>query len=651
MADIKDEQAQIAQLQAENAKLKQQIDDMHQSPMAFLHEFDEQAGLHQTLSDLPYYMCVLDEQLRFIYVNRTYGQMGMNQALEQKIHDVLPEFTHAIIDDAFVRARSLKTAVDFALEAYDAYELRCRVQPIMGGKRWLFIVHDVSRENSNEKHLSEVQQRYVALNDNFPMAIIECDVHGKILQWSNGAAKLFGYKKSEMLNQPLQKLSSSKRWSEKIAQTFKDAKSGKNNLQLQIAVHHKNGKKIHCRWHVNVIFESQSKIGSFFIIGDDLTKIVETRNNLRRAKKQAEDLAEAKSNFIAAVSHELRTPMHGILNAAELLGMQVHNPNNQELVSLICDSGEALLHVIDDVLNYSRLEAEKMQLNMEWVSLHHITENVCSLMQGMVQEKQNRIHLNSDAQALSFYCDGGRVRQILYNLIGNAVKFTKHGNIDVILRHQKISDNEASIVIEVKDTGIGIAKDKLSNIFESFFQADETINSRFGGSGLGLSISKKIALLMGGDIVVNSEEGVGSSFSLQLKAASQQAEDSTPKKQSTRNYKKTILVVDDNAINISISLRLLERLGCLVDVAMNGVEACEKASAKAYDVIFMDIQMPVMDGHEAAKKIKAEVSSSLPIIAMSANKLTDSQSKVMTGFLTKPFNHEQLVELLDDLFL
>lgn len=651
MAGTKDEQALLAQLQAENAQLKQQVEDLKNSPLAYLHTLGDQTHLSEILSDLPYYLCVLDEDLRFLYVNRLYGDKTFDEVMHQRIYKVFPKFFHGVIGEAVAEARSSNKTSDFAIESGEAYELRCQMQPIKGGEYWIFIVHDVGRENTNEKHLSKIQQRYVALNDNFPMAIIECDVHGKILQWSDGATKLFGYKKSEMLNQHLQKLSPSQNWSNKITQTFNDAKGGKDSVQLQIAVHHKDGHEIHCRWHVNVIFDTASKIDSFLIIGDDLTNEIDIRKNLEKAKEHAENLAEAKSNFIAAVSHELRTPMHGILNAAELLGIQVNHPKNKELASLISDSGDALLHVIDDVLNYSKLEAGKMPLNNAWVNLHNITKNVCNLMQGIVQEKQNTIQLISDVKNLNFYCDGGAVRQVLYNLIGNATKFTEQGSIDVFIHCQEGLENNADIVIEVKDTGIGIAQEKIGSVFKSFFQADETINSRFGGSGLGLSISKKIAMLMGGNITVNSEEGKGSCFALSFKAQMQQAEKELTKKQSLRNYRKTILVVDDNAINISISIRLLERLGCKVDVAVNGLEAFEKTLEKAYDVIFMDIQMPVLNGYEAAKKIKAQgLSKSTPIVAMSANKLDDEEIAVMTDSLNKPFNHEQLVCLLDKLF-
>jgi signal transduction histidine kinase/BarA-like signal transduction histidine kinase len=411
---------------------------------------------------------------------------------------------------------------------------------------------------------------------------------------------------------------------------------------------------VHCRWYVTAIADSNGELESILNIGQDITQQVETSKRLNEAKIKAEKLTEAKSNFIASVSHELRTPMHGILNAADLLSEETLNANASELVKLIHDSSESLLHVIDDVLDFSRLEVGKLNLNQQAVDNNAIIKSVIQLLHGNAEKRGNQLDFQSSCEQLFIEADAGRLRQILYNLIGNAVKFTKNGNIHVELTDELHSDKSQTIHIAVSDNGIGIAQDRHEEIFDSFAQADESINSRFGGSGLGLAISQRFAELLGGSISVASELGQGATFTLSF-TATQRLANETPTTNTTlsRKYQGHVLVVDDNPVNISISTKLLEKLGLSVSTATNGQQAVEQVQQQQYDCVLMDIQMPVMDGLTAAMAIRklGKHCKSLPIIAMSANSVGDNldyyQSRGIDNFIIKPFKQSALITLLD----
>lgn len=393
----------------------------------------------------------------------------------------------------------------------------------------------------------------------------------------------------------------------------------------------------------------------------------------RTAELKALAGERAKATFLATVSHELRTPLNGVIGAAQLLASQDLDDEKKELVDIINASGELLMEVINNVLDLSRLDEGKLELKIVPVNLVETIESCLAPLHVMCNEKRLSLNLHVAYGAPGWVLtDGMRIQQILMNLVGNAIKFTDAGSIDVYLERH---DN--GIVLRVKDTGIGIAEDKRQEIFDPFVQADSTVDRRFGGSGLGLTVVQRLVRLFRGDIELISELGVGSTFTLHLPVQECEAptaeaqpeampelvdelKDRTAQLQAMveaapapQKPAVTVLVTDDNVVNRKVANKLLQKLGCEVIEAADGLEALHSISSGKIDVVLMDVQMPNMDGLTATSEIR-KMSSPLcdtPIIGLSANAMPQDQQKMlnagMDSYLAKPVHLEQLRSALD----
>jgi len=382
---------------------------------------------------------------------------------------------------------------------------------------------------------------------------------------------------------------------------------------------------------------------------------------LQKAKEEAENANRSKSEFLANMSHEIRTPMNAILGFTELLDEQIHEPRLRSYVKTISSAGNTLLMLINDILDLSKIEAGKMQLQNHPTNLKNLFEEVGSIFAMNIKNKGLDLKIVlDDTVPKSLLLDGVRLRQILFNLIGNAVKFTNKGSITLRLQTLQVQEHlsKVDLLISVEDTGIGIPKNQLKKIFEAFEQRDGQDSGKFGGTGLGLSISKRLAHMMGGDIMVESIEGQGSVFTIKLYGVSiASVEDETQYKAQFQQEQKicfqhaTVLIVDD----IKDNRELLENdfLGTKIDVLMaqNGKEAIACVKERTIDLILMDIRMPVMDGYEAAQKIK-EYNPSLPIIALTASVMesesSENKKKYFDGYLRKPVLKRELFNCLKD---
>lgn len=392
----------------------------------------------------------------------------------------------------------------------------------------------------------------------------------------------------------------------------------------------------------------------------DITYHKNEKEELRKERLKATHANQAKSDFLANMSHEIRTPMNGILGAANLLIEEKLSKGAKEYAEMILHSTKSLLTIINDILCLSKIESGKLDIENSYINLSRLTKDVFDILKHLAKDKQIQFELQHKLdQENDFLGDSTRIRQILINLVGNAIKFTNKGyvKINVIIKKQK--DNMCLVTFNIIDTGIGITKEQKKRLFSRFTQANNSITRDFGGTGLGLAISLKLAELMGGNIKAKSEFGKGSTFTLNLPLQISQVDQNAEKmriKNLKRNYRKHALIVEDNAINRKIGQKILSKLGITSEVAENGLVGITLAESKPFDLILMDLQMPLMDGLTATKQIKGEkgLNQSTPVFALTANVTPEYKAKCkkagMDAFLTKPLSREDLINELDRFF-
>lgn len=383
-------------------------------------------------------------------------------------------------------------------------------------------------------------------------------------------------------------------------------------------------------------------------------KVSVRTKELQIALSKAEAATKAKSDFLAVMSHEIRTPLNGIIGMTQLLAMTHLSDEQREYLSTVASSGDSLLLLINDILDFSKIEAGKLELEHRSFNLLHEIKSIFQLYQVVAQQQGLHFTLEIDETLpKQVRGDSLRFRQILSNLISNALKFTITGEVSIHIRHDIFASDKVRLFIDVRDTGIGIASEKVNKLFQSFSQVDSSTTRQFGGTGLGLVICERLVKAMHGVITVRSQPQKGScfSFNIELDLDTEPTTELLAKIPTTPVISSTmkILVVDDSHINRRVALRLLEKLNIHADAANSGFEALDKLQTETYDVILMDMQMPEMDGLETTQKIRQLHLTKRPfIIALTANAFDSDRERClqagMDEFLTKPFVFEDLQE-------
>ncbi len=400
--------------------------------------------------------------------------------------------------------------------------------------------------------------------------------------------------------------------------------------------------------------KSERNAGDSVIVFRDIRKEVALELHLETARRAAFDASRAKSEFLANMSHEIRTPMNGMLGMTELaLGTKL-DAEQRDYLETIQTCGDTLLGILNDILDFSKIEAGEMILDPVTFDLRSNLSQAIRSLSVWAGKKGLPVHHSVAADVPEFLVgDVTRLRQILFNLLSNAIKFTQEGNISASVVMVSRSETDCMLRFSVSDTGEGMDQSKLQMIFEPFKQADNSISRKFGGTGLGLAICRRLIEMLGGEVEVTSKPGVGSLFSFTAKfSLVQDVQVQAPVAKATPSQASRhlhILMAEDNPINQRVLRRLLERDGHQVSVASNGKEAVEQVIAQPFDVVFMDVQMPELDGLQATRTIRnleCILGRSVPIIALTANAMKGDREEClaagMNGYLSKPVQAEAL---------
>ncbi|AHF02201.1 hypothetical protein THIAE_02760 [Thiomicrospira aerophila AL3] len=425
---------------------------------------------------------------------------------------------------------------------------------------------------------------------------------------------------------------------------------------------HQNGQTIWQRVSGVPVFSDSSELIAYRGTGLDITEQKVYQASLEQAKREADAANKAKSEFLANMSHEIRTPMNGIIGMSEL-GLTETDPQKMHhQLERVNQSGRLLLGIINDILDFSKIEAGKLELDPQQFQLSQLKDELTDLFEGLAHEKGLAFSVQcacKDNCVQCLYGDNLRLRQVLTNLIGNAVKFTDRGEVRLSIKLDSPANNPFGVFLsfEIQDTGIGMTAEQQQKLFNAFTQADTSITRKHGGTGLGLVISERLVRLMGGDdIHIQSQPNKGSifSFSVPMMTCNPQQQiqlNPQPKHTEPTRLSGRVLLVEDNEINQEVAATMLTQLGLALELAENGQIAVEKAKQPDFDLILMDIQMPVMDGYQACQAIR-QFNASMPIVALTAAAMVEDRAKAlsvgMNDHLAKPLNSDDLYRVLSE---
>lgn len=412
------------------------------------------------------------------------------------------------------------------------------------------------------------------------------------------------------------------------------------------------------------VSNSEGEIIGLVGVTQDVTKQKLYEVELKKAKEVAEQSMEAKSLFLANMSHEIRTPLNGIIGMSSMLTKTDLNESQKEYLKTIISSGDSLLSLINDILDFSKIDAGKIEFEQKNFNIEEVINDISNILQIKSEEKGLEFSYSIDKNVPLIHCgDRYRLKQIILNLANNAVKFTNKGSVKISVKLDKYDNESSTIKILVADTGIGISEEKMDKLFLSFSQIDGSTTKMYGGTGLGLAISKKLTEMMEGEIGVESKLGLGSTFWFTAKfnhpVSDKEGEDEKDDTINIDEFKKdlNVLLAEDNIVNQKIAKFNLQQLGYKVVVAANGNDAVCEFQKGNFDLVLMDIQMPVMNGFDASKEIRRieqtqSENQRTPIIALTANAMKGDMEKCiasgMDAYLSKPFKPDELLKTLKE---
>ena len=579
--------------------------------------------------------------------------------------------TILLIKEALTNQASFKGEIKSISKAGRKYWLDININPIFNDKNELinFIVieSDITEKKRKDLSIANLVATQTTIFNGVGHTVIFTDALGIIRRINKAGLNLTEYladevigkltpmafhDRDEVLKRSLELSLELRQYVEPNFETFivkiRDECNVDTNEWTYIS---KSGKRIPVWSSVTCIKNTEEIIQGYLVVAEDYTIKKQVELELINAKNLAEQAVYAKDNFLANMSHEIRTPLNAIIGFTELIAQSNLDDTQMEFVNNIQIAGDNLLLIINDILDLSKIESGQLMIENYPFNLKSILKHVFKLLEVKAAENNLEFNLFLDAEMPEFVVgDKGRINQIVMNLAGNAIKFTKEGEVTISVKKIAETANDYTLRFSVKDTGIGIPEDKLITIFDRFTQAEASTTRRFGGTGLGLNIVKQLVELLNGDIQVKSKLGRGSEFyfSLDFKKVDSSIVETIKennKKKSLGNL--SILLCEDNILNQRLASNVIKKFGFQLDIANNGQEGIDLLLKSRYDLVLMDLQMPVKDGYQTTIYIRNELKLDIPIIAMTAHSLIGEQQKCfdigMNAYVAKPFKQEDLL--------
>ncbi len=636
---------------------------------------ERQAVLDFALDRVDEFVYLLDEEGRILYANdAACRSVGYSRAelLNMTVFDITPEFATRRWAEHWASVAAAGSRVIESLHrGRDGHvfpvEVRINHFSHEGRGYHLTLVADIS-ERRRAQELEDHYREFLTLAEGLPDNIVRYDRNGRATYVNAQLEATLGRPRVELLGtRPTDLNPPGVPLFDTYDAGVMNAISTGEPQSVELDFPGPRGHEYH---QVRIIAERDDDgtvIGAI-ALGRDVTERHRHLQQIDEARREAEQharelavardeavrAARVKSEFLANMSHEIRTPMNGVLGLADLLLAGELNPAAREMAEGIHRSGVALLTIINDILDFSKLEAGRMTLAEEPFDLLTLCNDVIALLSARASQRRLVLRLEfAESVPLHWRGDAGRIRQILLNLLGNAIKFTPSG--EVVLSVRPSAEPTGALVLEVRDTGIGIPSDRLEAVFDSFTQADGSITRRFGGTGLGLAITRQLVDLMHGTVRAQSEPGQGSTFTCELPLSPLDARTTVAPPAPVEPavdlppLELDVLLVEDNAVNRMVATRLLRGWKCGQTVAEDGAEALERMKSGGFDVVLMDVQMPVMDGLTASehwREIERERGGHVPIIALTAHAMEGDRERCMEAgmddYVSKPLRPAEL---------
>jgi PAS domain S-box-containing protein len=622
----------------------------------------------QILGDLPGHLAVFDNQLNYIYVNQAgvsnpkarqwvLGKNDLQFCEQWGIAKTVGEQRQKILIKALTEKKQISFEEAITLKNNNKKYYHRSISPVLNeaGDVIQLIGYglEITDLKKAEYELKKSENLFRSVLNTVGEGIITIDLQDKIIMINDEVTMMWGYSRDELIGQNTRILMPQEQRNNydsiiHLINTATDSSFLRKPIELV-------GKRKEGTLFPVEIKIQRTQVDDEHFLTIAVSDITERKRNLEdliEARRIAEDSTKAKNLFLANMSHEIRTPLNAVIGLSKLLRETSLNPEQKILNEKLFISGENLLAIINEILDFSKIEAGKIEMVSIPFSLQKMIKRVYSSLEHTAEEKMITLTTSVDQQiTTALMGDPVRLQQVLTNLVSNAIKFTQIGGVEISCKLINQTDLTVKLLFSVTDTGIGIGKENLNNIFERFRQEDDSVTRIYGGTGLGLAISKQLVNLMGGELNVESEKGVGSRFSFTLEFTTTdekelQKEDQKVIFDPNALKNKKILIVEDNEFNQFIVKSLIEKWGASTEIAENGLIAVANLRQDAYDIVLMDMQMPEMDGVTATRIIRSDIDQVIPIFALTANVTKEAIQRAydagMNEYITKPFDEEDL---------